>query len=478
MLQGSLWNVLMRWIIRAIGLVNIIIIARILTPEDFGLIAMSMMVIGLLETFATLGIDTLVIREKRVTNDFLDTAWTMQILQGVFLALLIFAAAPLAEQYFNEPRVIDIICLLAIATIFRSTSNIGMVLVRKELDYAKDVRFEVYKKLAGFTVTLILILTLRNYWALVFGYLASSFLHVVISFLMHPYRPRLKLHEPKRFLRFGLIISLTNTFRHLNERIDSWVVAGITNASGLGLYNVSFELARMAIFEIITPINRALYPAYTKLNHDLDALAKAYTTSLGITMTICIALGVGLHSVSNDVITILLGDKWLDAIPLLQWLALLAMMDGIYQATVANIFNVISKEHIGLKLRAGRFMFTAPLVIAAGIYWKDPIIIATTATIVTACYIPVAGAIVSRHFPVPYLTFVGIIWRPIIAAIVMYESINFLHLDNALPIFRLILDVFVGVIVYPCTLLALWLIARCPNGVERTLINYLQNKFK
>ena len=124
MIKGSLWMVAMRWSIRGIGLISTIILARLLTPVDFGIVAMAMLVVSLLEILSSFGVDLALIRKENVERKHYDTAWTFKILQGLVVALFIIVIAPYMAAYFNEDRVTHIAQLLALAVFVSGFENI------------------------------------------------------------------------------------------------------------------------------------------------------------------------------------------------------------------------------------------------------------------------------------------------------------------------------------------------------------------
>ncbi len=150
-------------------------------PEDFGIIAMAMIVVGLVEVFSYLGVDLALIQRKEPTRDYYDTAWTINILQGALLTIFLLLVAPLIGSFFNEPRVVPVVQVLAFRALAVGFENIGTVAFRKELDFAKDFRFGVLKKLLTFTVTVSLALWLQNYWAIVAGLAGAPLLGVGFS---------------------------------------------------------------------------------------------------------------------------------------------------------------------------------------------------------------------------------------------------------------------------------------------------------
>ena len=168
-LRGTAWMIGARWATRLIGLVSMVILARLLAPEDYGLIAMAMLAYGLLETIAYAGVDLALMRQGADTRAHFDTAWTVQLIQGAFVGVLLLVAAPLTAAYFSEPRAVAVIQCIALRSVIDGAQNIGIVSFRKELDFAKEFRFTLYSKLINFLVIVGAAFWFRNYWALVVG---------------------------------------------------------------------------------------------------------------------------------------------------------------------------------------------------------------------------------------------------------------------------------------------------------------------
>lgn len=163
MVRGSAWAVGWRWAVRSIGLVSTIILARLLTPADFGLVAMAMVVVGFIEIFGETGQALALLRYKNPTREHYDTAWTLQVAIGILLAVVMIAAAPLGAIYFNEPRVQPLIYFLSLRALIGGFENIGIVAFRANLDFQRDFLFGLYQKLSTFFLTIGLAIYLRDY---------------------------------------------------------------------------------------------------------------------------------------------------------------------------------------------------------------------------------------------------------------------------------------------------------------------------
>src|SRR5690606_5495953 len=180
-LRGVSWSIFMRWAIRFIGVISTLILARLLSPEDFGIAAMGSLVIGLLFSVTESGAASLLIRTKEFDQAHCDTAWTISLLQNIVVGLLIIILAPVAAVYFNEPRIIEVMYILAIVVLVGGLGSISPTLIRRELKFDLDFRFNIYKKLAVFFPTVGLAIWLGNYWALIFGILIGTIINVLIS---------------------------------------------------------------------------------------------------------------------------------------------------------------------------------------------------------------------------------------------------------------------------------------------------------
>src|SRR5262245_39972073 len=129
--------VAMRWTIRLIGLVNTVILARVLTPGDFGLVAMATVAIGLLDAVTTVNVELPLIRNRAIGRPHYDSAWTLQVLSGLVKSGLYFAVAPLLVKYYGDPRVGTVVCIIALRPAIESFENIGQVDFRRDLQFDK-----------------------------------------------------------------------------------------------------------------------------------------------------------------------------------------------------------------------------------------------------------------------------------------------------------------------------------------------------
>lgn len=471
MASGALWMGLLRFSVRGLGLISTVILARLLVPADFGLVAMATSVVAFLELATSFSFDVPLIQKQETERKHFDTAWTLNLIFYSGLTVLLIALAHPAAAFYQEPRLTDVIYVLAIGFLVKGFENIGVVLFRKELDFRKDFILMFTRKALSVLVAVPLAFYLRSYWALVTGIVVSNIAGVVLTYLLHPFRPRLSLAAAKEMLNFSKWLILNNAFGFLRLRSPDFVIGRISGSSSLGLFNIAFEISTLPTTELVAPINRAVFPGYAKLASDIEKLKQSYFDVLAIVALVALPAAFGISAIATPLVDLFLGDKWADAAPLI---ALLAVFGGIsaLQSNSASVFFARGKPHlvsvvalcnIGLLLGSA-----IPLAIAYG-----PIGVAFAYVGSYSLVAPVAFYLVTREVGSGLAAVGGVLWRPILACSVMYAAVrytNSLLMPESLAVAgRLTVLVAVGAVVYASFVILLWLLAGRPGSAEYRL---------
>ncbi len=466
LVRGSAWMIAGRWGMRAIGLFSTIILARLLAPDDFGVIAIAMIVVGLLETIAYAGVDLALMRPGADTREHYDTAWTIQLIQGALIAGTLLLIAPWVSPFFSEPRATAVIQAIALRPLIVGCQNIGVVAFRKELDFAKDFRFSIYSKLLNFTIVVGLAFWLRNYWALVAGMASSSMIEVILSYVMHPYRPRLCLQRRHEIWGFSqwLIISRVGAF--LNRKTDEMVVGRLLGTSAMGGYHVANELATMPSSELVMPLRRAMFPTLAKVAEQPAELERLFCLSFSAIALICFSVACGLMSIAPELVPILLGEKWLSAIAAVRWLAVHAAF-GSLVLTLEMPLWVTGRT----RLTAAQTWLDLALLIptayfAASAWGLEGAALARLA--VSVAILPVMIGFVSSACGIRASRMYGDLWRPVFAGLIMFAVLSQITPEVIGSIaLTLLVKILAGIVLYPASVLILWQLAGRPNGIER-----------
>jgi O-antigen/teichoic acid export membrane protein len=475
MFRGASWSLLARWGVRGIGLVNTMILARLLTPADFGVVAMAVVVRGLLDNFTRVGVAMMVIRDAGADEELYDSAWTMQILQGAFIGAVLAGAGPLAASYYNEPRVIPVMQVMALTSLVSGFANVGVILLRKDLDFGRDFFFQIAARISTLVATITMGFAFRTYWAIVIGSLVGEIATVAISYLMHPYRPRVSLRKGREFLSFGAAVIPYNLAFFLTGKADVFLVGRIASSAMLGIYSVASELAAMVTREIVATVGRGLLPNYARLARNREQLSQAFLNVLNATWSVCVALGIGLAAVGPDFVDVVLGRKWTSVAPLLRWLCVYSVLGCLLETMSGHILIVIGRERLSAVLTWIRLLVLLPFILIAS-STGDPRQVAAAAVASSVLALPLVSHYLVVGLGISYRRLISTLWRPVVAGALMVVSVLLVppSFDAAVP--RLILKSLLGGAAYLLALVGGWLLAGRPDGPERFILGYARER--
>lgn len=469
---GAVWTVTMRWSIRGLGFISTLILARLLTPEDFGIVAMATIVAGLANVLFEFGVATVLIQDPDPRDEDYNTAWSLRLLQTFLAGLCIALAAPFAVSYFGEPRIEVVLWVIALATAIGGLENIGIVKFQKALDFKNDFQFEVSRKLVQFVVTLTLAFLFRSYWALIFGILVGRVSGVVISYLIHPYRPSWTLSAFTKIWSFSRWILVLRIGAYLRNEVDKFVIGNRGDAGDIGRYFLASEIANIISTEILAPVNRAVFPALSQLNRDPGVLRRALHLALAAQATVTFPLAIGLALVADDLVPILLGDQWTDMIPIMQILAWLGIPLCI-RYTFSSALTALRKLAV---ISLAVWFEIAVFLLFVTAFYADLSILGIA--IVKVILSMVVSAVLLIHAAFLGLTrlsgLAAALWRPSAAAITMVACLQALHphLTGNHGI-DLVIQTIAGGVAYTAAIVALWLLTNRQDGFETLVFRRL-----
>ena len=482
MARGAVWMLLFKAVDRGIGLASTLIHARLLVPQDFGVVAMATSFIAMLELLGAFGFDTALIQRQGATTAHYDTAWTFNVIVAAAVGLLMIAAAIPIAAFFNQPSLAPVIGLLALGSVAQGFENIGIVAFRKEMNFRKDFQFLAAKKLLTFPITIVLALWLRNYWALVISILAGRFFGVWMSYRIHPYRPSFTLAGARDLLHFSKWLLLVNLLGFLDARLSDFIIGRVAGPRALGLFNMSYELANMPGTELVAPINRAVYPAYARIAGDRPALQREYLYVMGMICLLAVPAVAGIAATATLIVPVVLGPKWLEATATLQLLAFF----GITQVLQSNTYSVyLALGRADLFARVKTLQVVTLGIALVALTPAYGLTGAAVARLVTAAImLPLALGVILKTLQLSPARLLGALWRPAAASILLFVVVD--AFSRAAPngastpalALRLLSAVALGVATYLLSVLILWLVAGRPEGAESSALNAAQQAWR
>jgi lipopolysaccharide exporter len=469
--KGAILTVSMRWTDRLIGFGSTLILARLLVPADFGVVAMASLVVGLADVLLSLGVNVALIRNHNATPAHYNTAWTLRLAQSAIAATVVFVAAPAAALYFNDPRIIPVLRFMALGMLLVGMENIGIITFQKEMRFGLDFRFVFLKRIVGFLTTILAAWLLRSYWALVIGTLAGRSFGVLLSYQMHPMRPRFSLEKLKEIFSVSQWMLVNSIASYVNRNLDKILIGRRANATIVGGYTLADEISAMPSTEVLAPLNRVLFPAFVAAKNDLAELKRLYLLAQGVQSLLGISAGVGLALVAHDAVLVLLGAKWLFVVPFVQVLALANVVEAITTSGryVLLTMGKIRSTALVNWLQVVLFAIGALLVLPEG----DALQLASIRVVTV-----LAEFLVSLWLLMQALSNVGVpdivrtVLRPLLATGVMALAV--ISMGQAIqlaPLAGLIVKIVTGVVSLPAAILLMWWVAGKPSGAESYLLD-------
>lgn len=481
MAVGGLMLVLLRLSVRIIGLVSTMILFRILVPDDFGLVALAGVAIGLVEVFAEFGFDLALIRKQNAVRNDYDVTWSLTVLRGLLVAVIVLALAQPAGNYLNDARLTTLLYWMALVPIVDGLQNPGVADFSKELTFGKEFKLKVSQKLIGFVVTISAALWLQNYWALVIGLLTGRLVGLLLSYAMHDFRPRFSLSGAREVFSFSIWVMFNNVILYAGNQTDKVLIKQYYDVHTVGIFRVAEEICSI-VMEFVWPVERALYAGYAKQAGSLGEIRKTLLKSVAFVAMIGLPLSIALLVMAEPAVSILLGDKGLPAVPFVQVLCLHSALRSSI-AGILPVFMPLGRPQINTQV-----VFSNVAVRLALLFGLFPVIgvMAAPWSLVGGTSIGCAIAIwqATRQLDLRWYDLPLALWRTVLATGLMYGAGQWstawlkgswvAHSSIA----TLLIQAGLALMVFFLTLFALWRLSGRPEGPERQLTGLLLERLR
>ena len=383
------------------------------------------------------------------------------------------AAGPLAAM-FSDQRLAPILFLLAVGVLVTSFENIAVVDFRKDLQFHKEFVYRTIPKIGSFVIAIPLALILRDYWALVVGMVVGQLAGVLLSYTMCTYRPRLSISVWRELMHFSKWLLLNNFLYFAYYRIDTFVIGRFAGAQPLGLFRLAHEIASLPTTEMVAPIRAALLPGYAKLASDRERLMSSFTATFWTIVIVAMPVAAGLGLTADPLVRLTLGNKWLEAIPLLEVLCLAGVIN-VCTANTWPVFIALGRPWINTALTALGVVLLVPLLLwsvqAAGALGGAWALVTVAAVVLganlfaTLRLLRLAGRQLLRET-----------WRPLAAVVIMSGAMLVVpalwaQTEGILAtMLLLVCSITTGAATYLTSLWILWRLTGFMEGPEQTAI--------
>ena len=457
--RGAAWMVTLAVVRTALTLGATAILARLLTPADYGYVAMATVVTELAAMLCFFGLPAIIVRSPRLTRLDLDSGFWFSVALGVIVVAAIDAASTLIAQLFQEPRLVRIIWAMSSMILFEEFSAIHQSIAYRLLLF----RYEFIGNLANLLVRIATSIALAfagfGVWSLVWGSVAGRAAQFVLIWYLIPYVPRLRFNFDflRRNWRLGGSYFGSATLTYVASNVDTAVAGRVFGAVQLGYYQTAFALPEELRTRISMSVQRVLFPAFALVQSDHAAFQENVLKSLRLLAAIVIPMGVGMSVLAAPIVRTLYGEQWLPMVPLLQIAAIIGLVRAL-QALLGNIFAAKGRPDLEFKITL-RLVPVLLLGVLIGSRFGPAGIAVGVLTFSVALL--VSTCIALRHIGLDPLRTLTALASPTIASIVMGGGLLALEIAHTLPastiIVGLVANVMLGVVLFVA---ALWVISR------------------
>lgn len=347
-ISGIKWQVGMSLLQKIISFGATIILARHLGPSVFGLFALTLIIIGSFELFKSIGIDTALIRRKDDFEKAANTAFFIIPTLGVILYILLNFLSPLIGNSLNNKELIPVIRILGIVFIFTSFLRIPAVCLERNMRF-KEISIAEFFSALLFSLSAIILAFLNfGVWALVYAYVIKMFVYMIMILVYAKWKPKFEFDKKiaLEMFHFGKFIFLTAVVWFLKMNLDNLLVGKLLGVTMLGFYAVAFNIANFLGDYLGNKVYKVVYPAYSKLQNNIEGLKRACLQTLKYLSIIAFPFGTGIFLLGGDFLQFAYGQTWIGAAGVLKILAWAGIFNTL-PASFAGIFLTFNKPKIG-----------------------------------------------------------------------------------------------------------------------------------
>lgn len=349
-IKGISWMTALEGLTKAVAVGKIAVLARILTPSQFGSYGIALLVLGLLEVLTETGINIFLIQEKDDAQKYLDSAWVVSIIRGTLIAILIVATSPFILSFFKTPGVTNLLYLVAGVAFIRGFINPMEVFFQKKLEFMKVFMFQGSLYLIDAGVAISLGLLTHSESAMIISMLVAATTEVILSFVIFKDRPKLNFEKDKfmTVIHSGKWITGAGIFGYIFQNIDNVVVGRFLGTANLGFYQQAYSISTLPVSGVSDIFSKVMFPVFVKMSDEMQELKKAFYKALGAIFSLALIFGIVILFFSKPIILLFLGPNWLVIEPVLKVLAIFGVLKSILNSSYSLFLSLKMQKAVML----------------------------------------------------------------------------------------------------------------------------------
>lgn len=474
--KGTVSLSIARLVVNLLNALGIVVLARLLTPSDFGIIAIGTTALTIIASFTEVSLQPALVQCADPTDDHVDTVWTMMLLRSVLIFAVFFVAAWPLSLVYGDPRLFHVLLITGVTGALYDFSNPRIVLSTRYMRFTPLLKFQIYQKLFGLVLTVALAIVFRNFWAMIIGNAIGALGSALISYWIVPYRPRFTLSRASEIWGFSGWLFLNQLCETLNWRFDQIAISLAVPKAELGLYAMADNLAVIPTREMTGPMSGALFAGIVAARDKPDGLRRAFIRSQSLMTLITAPLALGLAIVARPAVLFVLGERWRDCTVFVMLFAL-SYLFGAFTSSVRPLAMAAGATRL-IFLRQLVVLIIRIPVITLGLLMGG--IVGAALARLCSSFIEliigtrVAGTLISM----PFLQVLRIHAPTLIGLAAMLAVLLPIEASGALralpPIAQIGFMVTTGAVTYAGALLLVWHLSGRTHGAVSELIEIIQ----
>lgn len=330
-ISAGSWLAGYRFLARLLNLIKTPIIARILTPAQFGVFGVVSIALNLFETFSETGLEQALIQKSELKQTHVSTAWLITLVRSLVISLGLWLSAPLVAQFFGLSEATLMIQVIAITPVLRALRNPSMIYYKKRLDFKRETVMLGLGSLTEVVLAIALTIRLENEWALVWAIVGGAVAELVSSYILFalPSWAGMDWSEGRKLIKFGGWIWSSSVLSYLANQGDDIIVGRILGAAPLGLYQNAYKIASLPATQISGTITQVTFPAFAAIQDDQVRLKRAFYKSLWFTLITTVPVSMVIMVAAHPLTLLIFGENWLELAPALSVLGLYGIIRSI-----------------------------------------------------------------------------------------------------------------------------------------------------
>jgi len=461
-LKGVFWTYFIYIVQRLLNLVVTMVLARILVPEQFGLVAYALLILSFIDAIRGFGVNDALVYTKTNIEESAESAFIINIVIGLVQFAFTYLLAPLAVHLIDDPQIVQVLRVIALNFIFDSLGKTHNAMLQKDLLFKQSSIPEIVANAVKGATSIILAFTGFGVWSIVYGQLVGTLARSAAKWIALGWIPKFRFYKAaaRALWQYGMHVLAFMVLSIALEQADQMFIGTVLGAVQLGYYTIGVKIPELVIANFSLFISNSFFPYLTKFQDDLEKVVEGFMMTTKYTGLVTIPAGIGMAAVGRELILVFYGDKWEPAVVLLQVLALLGTM-GTLQWSVGDVLKAIGKPEIPTRILVFEAIFTFPMIYIF-VNINPTAMMASLANLIAMTFSAVIRMLViSAMLEIRFGSILKLFYSPFIGSMLMLGAVygwrQLGYLWNTPLVVILVISILLGLGVYGLTI---WLLEK------------------